>query len=158
MTLNLQRFLMEGALGPITLGQAPADIKVELGEPEDVAGGGKRAWIWKYGDIQVAFDDGKVVLLGIYPEGNPLPWQASLAIGCPPPELRDFAWLHRFIHCKGISCRVDLASTFGSWICLVVGDRTRVFAERNAGLVEKILVSSGGQMANRIVDCSYLLM
>lgn len=64
--VDVERFLRTGAFGPIRLGLTEDEVRALLGDPDATGGTSRRQRtpkIWKYGDVELHFDDQRRVQL-----------------------------------------------------------------------------------------------
>jgi hypothetical protein len=59
----------------VGIGSTRAEVREALGEPEDVSA--IRASIWKYGDLEVSFHEGRVFLLVLHATGATVVFDAD---------------------------------------------------------------------------------
>src|SRR5262249_3349503 len=67
MKPTLKEFLQTGRLGSLVFGATEEDARQILGHPEDTSVNKKnRPLIWKYGSLQLHFDQGLLNFIGLY--------------------------------------------------------------------------------------------
>jgi hypothetical protein len=134
-------FVRTGRLGPLSLSMAAADVQAALGPPD--AQSMHRPTIWTYYDLQVAFDQNRVILIALYPTGPAiqLPVLMSASMLTTPIE-RDV--LLRELSAAGVELLVDTALTFeGDQTTFVPIGGVRLTFNENDELV-KVIASAWG--------------
>lgn len=97
----LREFLVHASLGPIKSGITPEEVAALCGLPEDVSVS-RKPRIWKYGSLQIAFDDGppggRLYFLGIYFRDAPIVLPGPIvrvgwwpSVDCTPSEFLAFS-------------------------------------------------------------------
>ena len=67
--VSLDAFLRSGTLGPIGLGVSRARVRIAVGDPETQSTTSRQhplPMIWKYGDVELSFDEDDDRLVSIY--------------------------------------------------------------------------------------------
>ena len=61
MIVDLRLFLTTGGFGELGLNCTETDVRLELGEPENITVDSCDPAIWKYGNVEVTFEHGHVI-------------------------------------------------------------------------------------------------
>lgn len=118
---SISIFLRTGNLGPIGLGTKKSVVHEYLGEPNEKTVKGVRPEIWKYGDLQLAFVQGEVSFIGLYPTESELTLPEALHIEdrMITGSIRIDQFLS-YLQSQGIPSRIDEMLTFDDQQCLVL--------------------------------------
>jgi hypothetical protein len=136
MKVRLKEFLRQGMFGLIRLASSRADVEDELGLPNDwgFAASPREADIWKYGVVEISFDNNLVNLIAIYFANNNLPTSV---------QIEDFSLTQRanvekftqYLSTENLPYQVDEFLTFDAQVCLTVGAGIKaIFEERGQRL------------------------
>lgn len=121
MRISLKDFLLTGKLGMIALGITREEISRSLGEALDWTFDvpKARATLWKYGGLQIGFDNDKVTLMGMYFSNEFIVPNVELEGYFPTGHTTSQEFMD-FLRSEKIDYQVDASLTFGPQLCLVV--------------------------------------
>ena len=119
--ITLKEFLTEGRLGDIVFGIEKRDLQQVLGYPDAFSDPKSMRQIWKYGSLQVSFENNILDFIGIYFQNQErLPAQLEIT-GYFPTKLAGFTEFKQYLTQEGIPFEVNSVLTFESQKVLVVG-------------------------------------
>jgi hypothetical protein len=130
MTATLRALLVDGKLGPLTLGMSGVEVERLLGTPDNISPQ-KYPRILTYGSLQVALRDERVVFLGVYfrsGEGELPP--AVAFTGFVPSRLTTVAAFQSYLRDERINCQTHERVTLGHQIGLVSPARVSILFVR----------------------------
>ncbi len=126
-SIELEKFSEFGELGDLCLKMNRNEVVNTVGEPTDWGGDkhhkhSSSAPIWKYGSVQIWFDDDQVSFIGIYYSyGFDLPFSYNKYSNRFPKEDTSLADLVRYLHANSIEYQIDPELTFPNQIALLIG-------------------------------------
>jgi hypothetical protein len=129
MKINFIHFLKTGSLGNITLTTSRHEIYDLLGTPDDISYNDKlwkKAKIWKYHSLQIAFEQDKVSLIGIYFREK-LSFPVSIQVdGFFPSECETLESIKSLLATNQIKVELEPKLTFDQQLCLITEKRIHV--------------------------------
>ncbi len=122
MREQLQNLIREGTFSGVAVGSTQAEVRDKLGKPEDVSVTGPE--IWKYGDLQVTFAEGRVILMALNGRG----------LRMTLPEVQ------RLVEDAAVTLEVDPALTFDTQAAFTAGARASVIFDAD-GTLDKVTIT-----------------
>jgi hypothetical protein len=136
---TLLPFLRSGHLGELRLRMPREQVAKLLGSAR-MKGGDQLYQIWKYGSLQVAFDDGTVFAIGLYFRGRRLviPKRLGLTLASLPCPLA--TPFERFLRAHDIGFRLYDALTFDDQKCLLLSCGVHAIFDTRSQLLDQLSI------------------
>ena len=144
----LGEFFRTGRLGPVRLGQASEDVRRVLGDPEATSPGRTQPRLWKYGSLEVAFDTGELVFIGLYFRSSD-PFPDSLHwTGYRPAQGTTMKGFVEYLQAEQLPFGEYEILTFDTQTCLEVGLGVHVLFDEG-GRLDSIQYARGAPRSAR---------
>ena len=141
MKIMLKNLLTKSKFGQINIGTSRDEVQRLLGEPDDwqYNQSKKQSPIWKYGSLQLWFNDEfQVRLIGLYYRDLLfLPKHLNIE-GYAPTLLTTLEEFKAFLHEENIKYQLHPQLTFDSQTCLIVGENTHIIFDNNKNQIDSI--------------------
>jgi hypothetical protein len=109
----IEDFIIRAKLDGLSLGLSKAEVRRRLGAPEACSESSLKTEIWRYGNLEIAFNKDSLFFIGLYfDKGTAVIPSALLKVGMARSENRRRQDFERFLLANKIDFTIDQNLTF----------------------------------------------